>query len=154
MLLWCWVVSKLWEMFHYHFPFIKIVNVVSLSYNPQPFCFIYIMTFKILVSNAIKNLFHAQFHTFSKERLIFVSHKHYVLSCSNINSKLILQDKCISCFQLVVVNEHQLSKSGFIYEPNHAPMRTCVFSQSTTLGQSSHFFIINPNNASNHSLPS
>jgi hypothetical protein len=141
-------------MFHYHLPFIKIVNVVSLSYNPQPFCFIYIMIFFILVSDAIKNLLHAHFHMFRKERLVFVSHKHYAFSFSNTNSKLILQERCISYFQLVVVNEHQLSRSGFIYELNHAPMRTCVFSQSTTLGQSSHFFTITPNSAGNHSLPS
>jgi len=121
MLLWCWAISKLWEKFHYHLPFIKIVNVISLSYNPQPLCFICIMTFMILVLDAIKNLFHAHFHTFSKERAIFVSHKHYVFSLWNTGSKLILRDRCISCLQLVIVNEHQLSRSGFICELNHAP---------------------------------
>jgi hypothetical protein len=93
-LLWCWAISKLWEMFHYHLPFIKIVSVVSLSYNPQPLCFICIMIFVILVLDAIKSLLHAHFHTSSKERPIFVSHKHYVFSLWNNGSKLILQDKC------------------------------------------------------------
>jgi hypothetical protein len=79
-LLWCWVVSKLWEMFHYHLPFINIVNVVSLSYNPQPLCFICIMTFVVLVLDATKIVFHAHFHASNKERPIFVSHKHYVFS--------------------------------------------------------------------------
>jgi hypothetical protein len=112
---------KIVGKFHYHLPFIKIVNVVSSSYNLEPFCFICIMTFVILVSNATKNLFHEHFHTSNKERPIFVSHKCYVFSPWNISSKLILQDKCISCFQLEIVNEHQLSKSGFIHELNHAP---------------------------------
>jgi hypothetical protein len=70
LLLWCWVVLKLWEMFHYHFPFINIVSVVSLSYNHQPLCFICIMTFVILVSDATKNFLLAHFHTSSRERLV------------------------------------------------------------------------------------
>jgi hypothetical protein len=84
------IVSKLWEMFHYHLPFIKIVSVISLSYNIQPLCFICIMNFVILVSYATKNLLHAHFHTSNKERLVFVSHKHYVFPLWNIGSKLIL----------------------------------------------------------------
>jgi hypothetical protein len=106
-LLLCWVVSKLWEMFHYHLPFIKTVKVISLSYNPQPFCFICIMTFVILVSDATKNFLHAHVHTSNKERPIFVSHNDYVFSLWNTSSKLILHNICIFCFQLVVVNVHQ-----------------------------------------------
>jgi hypothetical protein len=121
MLLWCWVVSKLWEMFHYHLPFIKIVNVVSLFYNLQPLCFICIMTFVILFLDATKNFLHAHFHMSNRERPIFLSHKHYVFPLWNAGSKLILQNICIICFQLAIVNEHQLSRNGFICELNHAP---------------------------------
>jgi len=70
-LLWCWAISKLWEMFHYHLPFLKIMSVVSLFYNLPPLCFICIMTFVILVSDATKNFLHAHFHTSNKERPIF-----------------------------------------------------------------------------------
>jgi hypothetical protein len=113
-LLLCWVVSKLWEMFHYHLPFIKTVKVISLSYNPQPFCFICIMTFVILVSDATKNFLHAHFHMSSKEKLVLFHTNIIFLT-------LILQNKCIYCFLLAIVNEHQLSRIGFIYELNHAP---------------------------------
>jgi len=75
MLFCCWIVSKLWELFHYHLPFIKIVSVVSLSYNLEPLYFICIMTFVILVLDATKNLLHAHFHISNKERPVFVSHK-------------------------------------------------------------------------------
>jgi len=114
MLLWCWVVSKLWEIFHYHLSFIKMVSVVSLFYNPQPLCFIYIMTFVILVLDATKNLLHAHFHMSSKEKLVLFHTNIIFLT-------LILQNKCIYCFLLAIVNEHQLSRIGFIYELNHAP---------------------------------